>query len=183
MFLGAYRPTYHVVFLLTMSGLLLAVDCTAASYDATSGSQRNRRNADELLAAGGPLETADDLLATNKRKWERNTVRVWGKRAGGAVPGVWRVGGGLDYDDEGRKRTWSKNRVRVWGKRTFDDDNIAHDGDDKRSWSDNTVRVWGKKRAQSASTARADDGDNEREAAELIDKILPPGIVEIIMNK
>lgn len=106
---------------------------------------------DSLIPEDGVLDRAD------KRKWAKNTVRVWGKRSDVDQDR-------LNADDNesgehvyGAKRSWSKNKVRVWGKRNLDEEmskwhemSMTNGGSSvetalKRKWSNNKVRVWGKR--------------------------------------
>lgn len=90
-----------------------------------------------------------DLDNLEKRAWNSNTMRVWGKRRNRAGYG-------------GPKRSWKTNVMRVWGKRGWPSplavsDGLEEDSDDdggyddnalaaeKRGWDSNTMRTWGKR--------------------------------------
>jgi hypothetical protein len=115
----------------------------------------------------------DDVadVAAEKRKWIKNTVRVWGKRLSDDDL----LGSAEDVD----KRRWSKNTVRVWGKKRSSTSDVAglsspaaaasafvgrNDGV-KRRWADNRVRVWGKRQ----SPGQREDAENSWEEPDVED--------------
>jgi len=128
----------------------------------------NNDDVDENVTTDDNLTSKDERQTNNeKRKWAKNTVRVWGKRSDvdqfHSDEDNDEIG---EYPDEG-KRSWSKNKVRVWGKRGTDDEigktdrhwkiQMRHgvnkvESTIKRKWSNNKVRVWGK---------RGHDGEDE----------------------
>lgn len=148
----------------------LSQSSATAGNDRMLATRQKRSTADDDEAVA--LEGGDDgafggpVQYDEKRKWAKNTVRVWGKRGvidrryvdEDTADNIDDVDGALD------KRTWSKNKVRVWGKRFAsvdadglpgrweiqdgagnDDYDVSAAAEAKRRWSDNRVRVWGKR--------------------------------------
>lgn len=98
-----------------------------------------------------------------EKKWSKNTVRVWGKRASDDVSNEFGDDAIDEFVNNDDKRTWSRNKVRVWGKRNgkeeigeasdeqwrqqnnIDEEKNSEPVGTKRRWSNNKVRVWGKR--------------------------------------
>jgi len=99
----------------------------------------NRGEKDDFqMRAGTQMKRREDVQ--NEKKWNKNGVRVWGKRS--------------DEDGSNIHKKWNKYGVRVWGKRNpLEVENIEGNALEElnesvetvKKWNKNGVKVWGKR--------------------------------------